>query len=192
MIVDDRYRAFEGDVVSGPHLRIALCTGRASRLMQEIDGTRLEGVWRPGTLAIMPPGGSGYAASGAVGMIGLAIVPALCSWTSTPPFALIKASDRSMRNEQPSAPHSNLGPRTGTSKLWWRAACPLSGVDRVKADARSGDRVGCSNARRWWKAARPLSSVHREKPDIHSGGRAKSPDTHRLVENRLSAFGRQE
>lgn len=84
MIVDDRYRAFEGDVVSGPHLRIALCTGRASRLMQEIDGTRLEGVWRPGTLAIMPPGGSGYAASGAVGMIGLAIVPALCSWTSTP------------------------------------------------------------------------------------------------------------
>ncbi len=142
--------------------------------MQEIDGTRLEGVWRPGTLAIMPPGGSGYAASGAVGMIGLAIVPALCSWTSTPPFALIKASDRSMRNEQQSAPHSNLGPRTGTSKLWWRAACPLSGVDRVKADARSGDRVGCSNARRWWKAARPLSSVHREKPDIHSGGRAKS------------------
>lgn len=51
----------------------------------------------------------------------------------------------------------------GNVRSWWRAACPLSGVDRVKADTRSGDRVGCSNARRWWNTACPVSGSDRDK-----------------------------
>lgn len=75
LLVRAHYPAFEGPVANGPHLRIGLCLGGNARLVQRVGDARLEGVWRPGTLAITPPDRSGMAACGSTQMIGLAIVP---------------------------------------------------------------------------------------------------------------------
>lgn len=75
MLVSTSYSAFEGEVDNGPFLRIALSTGPSARLVQHVDGARLEGMWRPGTLAISPPHGRGVAKAGKTAMIGLALLP---------------------------------------------------------------------------------------------------------------------
>lgn len=75
LLVQARYPAFEGPIANGPHLRIGLCLGGHTRLVQRVGDARLEGVWRPGTLTITPPDRSGMAACDTARMIGLAIVP---------------------------------------------------------------------------------------------------------------------
>ncbi|GAA4222446.1 hypothetical protein GCM10022253_30970 [Sphingomonas endophytica] len=75
LLVHARYSGFEGPIENGPHLRIGLCVGAGTRLVQRAGTTRLEGVWRRGTLTITPPDCQGHAACGAAEMIGLAIVP---------------------------------------------------------------------------------------------------------------------
>lgn len=74
MLVSTSYPPFEGEVDNGPFLRIALATGPSTRLVQHIDGARLEGTWRPGTLAISPPYSRGMASAGKTAMVGLALM----------------------------------------------------------------------------------------------------------------------
>ena len=75
MLIAAAYPPFEGEVHNGPFLRIALAMGPSSRLVQHVDGVRLEGAWRPGTLAISPPKARGIAKAGKTSMIGLALLP---------------------------------------------------------------------------------------------------------------------
>ncbi|MDH4746210.1 AraC family transcriptional regulator [Sphingomonas sp. CBMAI 2297] len=75
LLIRAHYPAFEGEIANGPHLRLGLCTGRGTRLVQHRGGARLEGVWRPGTLAISPPGCVGTVSSGPTAMVGLALLP---------------------------------------------------------------------------------------------------------------------
>ncbi|MEH3104998.1 MAG: AraC family transcriptional regulator [Sphingomonas phyllosphaerae] len=74
LLLHARYPAFEGPIENGPHLRVGLCLGAGTRLVQSAGTTRLEGLWRRGTLTITPPDCTGFAACGATEMIGLAIV----------------------------------------------------------------------------------------------------------------------
>lgn len=76
-VVRGRYPAFDGAVANGPHLRIGLCVGGPAKLAQQVDGTRLEGHWRSGSIVVTPPGGAGTSRCSPVDMIGLAIAPAL-------------------------------------------------------------------------------------------------------------------
>ncbi|TCP89738.1 AraC family transcriptional regulator [Rhizobium sp. PP-CC-2G-626] len=66
---------FDGLIDNGPYLRIGLCVGSPTRLAQQVGNSRLEGLWRPGTLAITPPNCAGFGSCGKVAMIGLAIAP---------------------------------------------------------------------------------------------------------------------
>ncbi len=79
LLVEGRYPEHEGMIANGPHLRIALCTGAGARVVQRTGGASLEGFWRPGTMAITPPNGSGEMACGAVSTIGLAVLPSAVS-----------------------------------------------------------------------------------------------------------------
>lgn len=73
MILKADHPPHDGVTTTGPYLRIGLCTGAATRVMQQVGAARLEGVWRPGTLVITPPDCSGAARSGRLTMIGLAV-----------------------------------------------------------------------------------------------------------------------
>ncbi len=79
MVLRGRYPAFEGSVANGPHLRIGLCVGNAATLKQKVDGVRLEGAWRTGSIVVTPPGGSGTSSCSTVDMIGLAVIPTMLS-----------------------------------------------------------------------------------------------------------------
>lgn len=86
LLVNARYPAYEGVIANGPHLRIGLCIGAGARLVQRTGTAKLEGFWRPGTIAITPPNGSGETACGLVSTIGLAVLPGALS-----PVSLIDA-----------------------------------------------------------------------------------------------------
>ena len=75
MILKVEYPPHDGATATGPYLRIGLCTGTATRVIQQVGTARLEGVWRPGALVITPPDCSGWARCGRLAMIGLAIAP---------------------------------------------------------------------------------------------------------------------
>lgn len=75
LIVRADHRPFEGAVENGPYLRLALRLSGSAPLMQRLGDSRLEGVWRAGSVVVGPSDRSGLARSGAVSMIGLAISP---------------------------------------------------------------------------------------------------------------------
>lgn len=75
MLIASAYPPFEGVLDNGPLLRIALATGPSSPIVQHIDGARLEGTWRPGSLVISPPQGRGLAKTARTSIVGLALLP---------------------------------------------------------------------------------------------------------------------
>lgn len=75
MLIASNYSPFEGALDNGPLLRVALATGPSSHIVQHIDGARLEGLWRPGSLVVSPPHGQGLARTARTSIIGLALLP---------------------------------------------------------------------------------------------------------------------
>lgn len=58
-----------------------------------------------------------------------------------------------------------------SAQSWWKAAGPLSGGDRVKADVGSGGGALAPDVFRWWIAASPLSvGSERKSPFVHAVG----------------------
>ncbi|WP_448664619.1 helix-turn-helix domain-containing protein [Sphingomonas sp. CJ20] len=75
LLITKDYPSFEGAIHNGPFLRLALATGSSTRLVQHVDGAKLEGVWRSGSLTISPPNAKGIAQTGSISVIGLAVLP---------------------------------------------------------------------------------------------------------------------
>ncbi len=75
MLLSTAYPPFEGAIENGPFLRIALAAVPSVGLVQHVDGARLEGLWRRGTIVISPPQSRGLARTGRTSMIGLAVLP---------------------------------------------------------------------------------------------------------------------
>lgn len=73
LVVEARFAAFEGAIEPVPFFRIGMALGRATPVLQDIGGARVEGLWHPGTLIVTPPGATGRSANQAVRMMGLAV-----------------------------------------------------------------------------------------------------------------------
>lgn len=75
ILISSDYPDFEGAIDNGPFLRLALANRSSTRLVHHVGDSRLEGLWCSGSLTISPPNAQGFARTGSMSVIGLALLP---------------------------------------------------------------------------------------------------------------------
>lgn len=69
------FSSHEGEYAPSSCLMINLCTARGGRILRQGDGPRLEGVLRPGTVAVALPGTAAHGRWCSTQMLGIAVAP---------------------------------------------------------------------------------------------------------------------
>lgn len=100
-VMQSRFAAYEGEVYGTPFLRVGLLVSGGGRYRQTTDAGRIESVWRPGELVIIPPHMRGEGSCAAVEMIGFGIDLDKCAFgqTAESRIRLEAAADRLHQDE---------------------------------------------------------------------------------------------